>query len=378
MRVALVCSWLNQYGGAERVLEVLHDMYPQAPIYTSVYEPRALPDFYRQWDIRPSFMQRLPLVKRKHQLFLGLFPLAFESFDLSEYDLVISNSSAFAHGVLTREGTAHVCYCLTPARFLWNYHAYVQREKVGSLARLILPFPLHYLRTWDAAAASRVDSFVAISHAVQARIRKFYRRDSTIIYPPVNINDYQPADEVGDYYLIVSRLIPYKRIDLAVEAFNQLGLPLKIVGDGRDRAALQAMARSNVEFLGRRSDAEVRQLYARCRAFVLPGEEDFGLTPLEAQASGRPVIAYGAGGALDTVVEGETGAFFCQQTPESLAEAVASFDALACDPHRIREHAAKFDVAVFRQQLGELVEREYSSRYGGRMARGLMRVVAVK
>jgi glycosyltransferase involved in cell wall biosynthesis len=357
VKVALVCSWLNQYGGAERVLEVLHDMYPNAPIYTSMYEPKAMPAFYRSWDIRTSFMQRLPLVKQKHQAFVSLYPYAFEQFDLTEYDVVISNSSAFAHGVITRPETCHVCYCLTPARFIWNYHEYVKREHLSRIVRTVVPMALTSLRTWDAQAADRVDYFVAISRAVADRINKYYRRDSEIIYPPVDTTMYTPSEEVEDYFLIVSRLIPYKRIDLAVRAFNELGLPLKIVGGGRDAEALQRIAKPNVQFLGRVPDDEVKRLYARCRAFIFPGEEDFGLTPLEAQAAGRPAIAYAGGGALDTIIEGETGAFFREPTAKSLAETVRNFDHTKFDSVRIRQHALKFDTEVFKKQLAEFVER---------------------
>ena len=355
MKVALVCSWLNQYGGAERVLEVLHEMYPDAPIYTSMYEPKAMPAAYRQWDIRTSFMQYLPLVKKRHQMFLPLYPLAFKQFDLSGYDLVISNSSAFGHGVFTRPETCHVCYCLTPARFIWNYEEYVKRERINPLARRLVPLTLGALRAWDADAARRVDYMVAISTAVQARIARFYRRDSEIIYPPVDTSRYQISDEVDDYFLIVSRLIPYKRIDLAVRAFTEIGWPLKVVGDGRDREVLTGMAGPNVEFLGRVPDEDVRRLYSRCRAFIFPGEEDFGLTPIEAMSAGRPVIAYGAGGALDTVIEGETGLLFREPSPEALAQVVRDFDHRQFDPVKIRQHALNFDVSLFKQRLATFV-----------------------
>jgi len=351
LKVALVCSYLNQYGGAERVLDVLHEMFPQAPIYTSIYAPEMMPEVYRTWDIRPSFLNRLPFIQSHHQPFLPLYPYAFESLDLDGYDLVLSNTSGFAHGVITHPGTTHICYCLTPARFLWSYPAYAQRERLGRLSRALLPFLLTSLRTWDAQAADRVDDFVAISRAVQERIRKIYRRPSALIYPPVRTNDFAVSEEVDDYYLIVSRLVPYKRIDLAVQAFNRLGRPLVIVGDGRDRAALERMAGPNVRFVGRVPDAERKHYLSHCRAFLFPGEEDFGIAPLEASASGRPVIAYAGGGALETIVEGVTGTFFHEPTPESLAEAVERFDPAACDPIAIRQHADRFGVARFKDEL---------------------------
>ena len=350
-----MCSWLNQYGGAERVLEVVHEMFPEAPVYTSMYWPEALPAGYRSWDIRTSFLNRLPLIKRHHQPFLALYPHGFETLDLDGYDLVLSVTSAFAHGVILRPEVTHICYCLTPARFLWQYAAYAQREQLGRLARAVLPFILSGLRTWDAVAANRVDHFIAISRAVQERIRKFYRRPSRIIYPPVRTAAFEVSGQVDDYYLVLSRLIPYKRIDLAVRAFNALGLPLVIVGDGRDRRALQRLAGPNVRFLGRLPDADVKRHLGRCRALIFPGEEDFGITPLEAQAAGRPVIAYAAGGALETVVEGITGAFFREPTPESLAEAVESFDPAACDPVAIRRQAERFDVTNFRGELSRFI-----------------------
>ncbi len=356
-------DWLNQIGGAEEVLEALKTMYPQAPIYTSIYWPKVMPASYRSWDIRTSFMDKLPFVKGHHQPFLPLYPLAFESFDLSQYDLVISNKSGFCHGVITPPETLHICYCLTTTRYLWHYPAYVEREEIGSLARLILPPFLYNLRLWDRVAADRVDHFVAISQAVRRRIAKYYRRESVVIYPPVDIERYKhPAvSEHDDYFLVVSRLVPYKRIDLVVRAFNELGLPLIIIGDGRDRASLEAIARPNVKFLGRLPDEEVKGYLGRCRAFIFPGLDDFGLAPVEAQAAGRPVIAYAAGGALDTVVEGVTGTFFHAQTPEALAEVVRAFDEARYDPALIRQNAERFDASVFKEQLGRFIEEKYAA-----------------
>ncbi len=358
MRVAIVHDWLNQRGGAEVVLEALVEMIPQSPIYTSMYWSQAMPQAYRSWDIRTSFMDRLPLVKRHHQPFLPLYPFAFESFDFTGYDLVISNKSGFCHGVITSPNTLHICYCLTPTRFLWDYAAYAQRERLSRLARRALPPFLNYLRVWDRAAADRVDHFVAISRTIQRRIAKYYRHDSAIIYPPVDTGKFTPSDSQDDYFLIVSRLIPYKRIDLAVRAFNELGLPLVIIGDGRDRDSLQALAKDNVKFLGHVPDGEVGDYFARCRAFVLPGQEDFCIAPVEAQAAGRPVIAYAVGGALDTVKEGVTGAFFHEQTPEALIEVIKEFDETSYDPVAIRRNAERFDKQVFKERLSAFVEEK--------------------
>jgi glycosyltransferase involved in cell wall biosynthesis len=351
VRVAIVHDWGNQIGGAEAVLSVLKQMFPAAPVYMSIYWPEKMPAEYRSWEIHTSFMNALPLAKRHHQPFLPLYPLAFESFNLRQFDLVISNKSGFCHGVLTGPETLHICYCLTPTRYVWDYEAYAQREGLGRLAGLLLRPILYNLRMWDRLAADRVDHFVAISKEVQRRIAKYYRRESVVIYPPVDTSRYRPQPERDDYFLIVSRLIPYKRIDLAVRACNELKLPLKIVGTGRDQAALQHLTGPTVEFLGRVSDEEMGQLLSRCRAFIFPGRDDFGIAPLEAQAAGRPVVAYAAGGALDTVIEGVSGAFFHQPNWESLAEVLQRFDETAYDPQAIRRHALNFDKTVFMEKL---------------------------
>jgi glycosyltransferase involved in cell wall biosynthesis len=358
LRVAIVHDWLNQVGGAESVLEVLKEMYPQAPIYTSIYWPQAMPPHYKEWEIHTSWLDNLPFIKKHHQPFLPLYPLAFEGFDLSGYELVISNKSAFCHGVITRAETVHICYCLTTTRFLWDYHSYVRHEGIGPVARpLLTPF-LYSLRLWDKAAADRVEHFIAISETVRQRIHKFYRRDAVVIHPPVEIDRFQVQESHDDYFLIVSRLIPYKRIDLAVQALNLLGFPLKIIGDGRDRARLEAMANANIQFLGRLPDEQVGEYLSRCRAFLFPGEEDFGIAPLEAQAAGRPVIAYAGGGALETVVEGVTGLFFQEPTAQSLAEAVSLFDHHSFDTGTIRRYAKGFDRESFKRKLRTFVDEK--------------------
>jgi glycosyltransferase involved in cell wall biosynthesis len=365
MRTALVHDWGNQMGGAENVLMALKEMFPDAPVYLSIYDPKAMSDTWRTWDIRTSFMDRLPFVHGHHQAYLPLYPLAFEGFDLTEFDLVISSKSGFAHGIITPPHTLHICYCHAPTRFLWEYHSYAQRERIGGLASLLLRPMLSRLRLWDRMAADRVDLFVANSTEVKHRIGKYYRREATIIPPPVETSRFTAVAEHEEFFLAVSRLIPDKRIDLAVAAFNELGLPLKIVGDGRDRKALQRMAKPNIEFLGRRPDEEVESLLRRCRAFIFPGREDFGITPLEANASGRPVIAFRAGGALDTVVEGRTGLFFDEPTSESLAEAVRALDAMAFHPEELRHHALKFDTEVFKRDMMRFVEEKYEEHHRG-------------
>jgi len=360
MRLALVHDWLNQLGGAEDVLETLVGMFPGAPVYTSMYWRAGMPAAYRAWDVRTTWMDRLPGIYRHHQPYLPLYALAFSRLDLRGYDVVLSNKSGFCHGVQTGDAM-HICYCLSPTRYVWDFDAYAAREALPGATRAALRPLIARLRRWDYQAAQQVDRFVAISREVQARIRRYYGRDSRVIHPPVDTARFARAQRRGsavphgDYYLIVSRLVPYRRIDLAVRAFNQLGLPLVVGGDGRDRAALEALAGPSVIFLGRVPDEDLPDLYAGCRAYVLPGEEDFGIAPVQAQAAGRPVIAYGAGGALDSVVEGETGAFFHEPSPEALAEAVNAFDPDAIDPSACRANAERFGTGVFRERLGQLV-----------------------
>lgn len=366
MRVAIVHDWLNQRGGAEEVLEVLRSMFPAAPVFTSIFIPQVMPGEYRTWPIRTSFMQRLPAVNRYHRALLPLFPLAFRAFDLTGYDLVISNSSGFCHGVATRRPTRHVNYCLTPPRYVWSLEQYMAREQIGGAARAMLPLAARYLRRWDYKASQGIDHFIGISRTVQDRIKRFYGREAAIIHPPVDTAAFTPATETDDYFLVVSRLIPYKRIDLAVAAFNELGLPLTVIGDGRDRASLEAMASSNVRFLGYQPRGKVRDLLSRCRAFIFPGEEDFGIAPVEAQASGRPVIAYAGGGALETVEDGVSGLFFREATPESLAEAVTSFEREKgnFDSAVIQEVARRFDTAVFREKLAAFIDEKMTAAVG--------------
>ncbi|TAK35227.1 MAG: glycosyltransferase family 4 protein [Chloroflexota bacterium] len=374
MRVALVHDWLNQYGGAERVLEVLHELFPEAPIFASMYAPDRMPQDYRGWDIRTSFMQRLPLVTSRHQMYLAVYPLAAESYDLSSYDVVISDSSGFCHGVVTRPETFHLSYCHAPPRYIWGLDQYLTRESMGRLSRLVLPAVISCLRVWDQQAAQRPDQYVANSMATARRVSKYYGRGATVIYPPVDVQPARISDTVEDYLLVVSRLIPYKRVDLAVEACSLLGRSLLVVGDGRDRAALQAKAGPTVRFLGHVPREELNRLISSCQALIFPGEEDFGIVPVEAQAAGRPVIAFAGGGALETVVEGETGVFFERQDREGLTEAIRRFDPRAFDPQRIRQHALQFDTAVFRDKISRAVAEGVSSQREGRLFTSLVRV----
>ncbi len=379
MKLAIVHDYLNQMGGAERVLLVLHEIFPHAPIYTSIYAPELVDPAFREMDIRTSFMQRLPLVHTHHQAFLPIFPFAFESLDLREYDVVLSMSSGWAKNVLTRPETCHICYCLTPMRFAWSFREYVNGERIAGWQMGMLNPILSALRLWDVAGANRVDAFAAISVGVKRRIEKYYRRPATVIYPPVHTAAYAyhadgrsggvaggPAADPtlaspqppsgGDYFLIAGRLIPYKRIDLAIQACNLLKARLLVIGEGRDRARLEGMAGPTIEFLGKVDDRTKREYLLNCGAFIFPGEDDFGIAPVEAMAAGRPVVAFGAGGALDTIVDGVTGILFRQPVVTALADALQRARATDWDPETIARHASRFDVCTFKTQLRRFVE----------------------
>jgi len=363
MKVALVHDYLNQMGGAEQVVLALHELFPDAPLYTSIYDPKRVDPAFQKIDIRTSFMQKLPFVTKHHQPYLPFYPSAMESLDLRGYDLVLSSSSAFGKGIIVKPGTLHICYCHTPMRWCWNYNEYVEREQLGGMARRMLPFLITWLRVWDQTSAMRVDHFIANSPMVAERIQKYYRREAVVIPPPVEASrfPFDPAAQPGDYFLSLGRLAPYKRVDLAIEACNRLQLPLMVIGGGRDEKPLKALAGPTIRFLGRLSDIEVLPYLAHCRAFLLPGEEDFGITPLEVQASGRPVIAYGAGGALASVVDGVTGTFFREQTVESLAAVLASFDERQYRPQTIRNHALEFDKPRFQRRILQFIEAKMSA-----------------
>lgn len=360
MRVALLHDHLYQAGGAERVLYALHRLFPDAPLYTLLYNERQLAGF-ESCDIRTSFIQRLPLSASLFKWYLPLMPSATEELDLSDFDLVISSSSGFIKGALTGPRTLHISYCHTPTRYLWSDAHRYRRELRYPLLKRAMPPLLNWLRTWDQIAAQRVNRYVANSRFVADRIRNYYGRDSEVIYPPVDVDAYAPAARVGDYYLLVSRLRPYKRVDLAIRAFNKLHLPLKIIGVGEEYTRLKSMARGNIEFLGSVSDAEKKKLMSEAIAFIHPQEEDFGMTAVESMAAGRPVIAYRAGGALETIVDGETGVLFPEQTWESLVDTILHFHPERYDTQRIRTHARRFSTDAFSQAMRALIEREYAA-----------------
>jgi len=374
VRVALVHDYLNQYGGAERVLEALHTLFPDAPVYTSLYDPIALPAHYQTWDIRTTFIQRLPGAPRRHQPYLALYPFAFGRLKLNGYDVILSSSSAFAKGVPKPPGALHICYCHSPMRFAWNFAHYAAREQLSPLARRLLPPLMAWLRRWDVRTARTLDAIIANSSAVAERIRRYWGREATVIFPPVDVERARPAppSEIGDYFLIVSRLVPYKRLDLAIAACNALGLRLKVVGDGRDRTTLQAQAGPTIEFLGTVSDEEKFTLYARCRAAIFPAEDDFGIAQVEVQASGRPAIALARGGACDTVIDGVTGVLFAEQTVDGLIAALQRFEHLTFSPETIVAHARRFSRGRFLGEMRTFIESVRAERAARAQAAALV------
>lgn len=355
MKLALIHDHLIQDGGAEKVLDVLQEMWPQAPTYTLFFDPKKFPNFAGR-DIRTSFLQRMPLALKKYQWYITLMPTATEQYDLSEYDVIVSSTSAFAKGVLTRPGTTHICYCHTPTRYLWSdTHSYVEELRVPGFIKAMLPPVLSRLRTWDQQAAARVDHFVANSETVRLRIQKYYRRDAHVIFPPVDTHHFHLSPRPKTYFLAGGRLVAYKRFDLIVDACNKTGLPLKIFGSGPVEADLKKHAESNIEFLGKVSDEKLRELYADAIAFIHPQEEDFGITAIESMASGRPVIAYRKGGATETIVEGVSGEFLETQTWEELADHLIRFNSSHYNPHRIKALAEQFGRERFKKELKELI-----------------------
>lgn len=357
MKLALVHDHLIQDGGAEKVLRILQQIWPTAPTYTLFYDAKKFPDFKNK-EIKTSFLQKFPFALKKYQWYLPLMPTATESHNLSDYQVVISSSSAFSKGVVTSPGTVHICYCHTPTRYLWSdTHSYVSELRVPGFIKAALPPILSHLRMWDRAAADRVDLFVANSQNVRERIKKYYNHDSVVVHPPVETENFFISSEPKEYFLVGGRLVPYKRYDIIIQAFNRLGYPLKIFGSGPIENALKKTAKPNIEFVGRVSDQEQAKLYANCRAFLHPHEEDFGITQIEAMASGRPVIAYRKGGALEAIKEGVTGEFFDEQIWEDLADHLIRFNENKYDPQAIRAYAEKFGVERFKKEIKELVDR---------------------
>jgi glycosyltransferase involved in cell wall biosynthesis len=346
-KIALVHDYFVQMGGAERVAEAMHDSFPGAPMYTTVALPKSLPQRLRTADIRTSLLHNLPSIERRVRHCFMLYPFAVENFDLSEYDLIFSSSSGYAKGVRRRRNAIHVCYCHTPMRWVWRYDDYVAREGFGGVVRSALPILLWGLRKWDLRASQQPNYYIANSRLVADRIRKVYGREAFVIPPPIDVNRFQMSLEIDDYYLVLSRLMPYKRIDLAIEACKRANRRLVIIGDGPDRARLEKLGDDRIEFLGRQADSIVNHYLSRCRALLFPGEEDFGMAPLEANAAGRPVIAFRGGGAVETIEENQTGVFFDAPNSLALAEAIEKFESLRWNQQELRRHAEKFDRNVF-------------------------------
>jgi glycosyltransferase involved in cell wall biosynthesis len=352
IRVAIIHYWLIGMRGGEKVLEALCEMYPQADIFTHVYVPDSISSRIRQHRIVPTFINSLPRAARMYKSYLPLMPLALEQLDLRGYDLIISSESGPAKGVVPPPEALHVCYCHTPMRYIWNmYHDY--RNSAGRVAWLLMPPLSHYLRMWDVTSAARVDSFVANSTTVATRIRRYYGADSVVIHPPVDTDSFSIAapSELGDYYLMAGELVSYKRPDLAVRAFNEMKLKLVVIGGGEMLDEIRRLAGPTVTVLGSQPFDVLKQHYARCRALIFPGEEDFGMVPVEAMASGRPVVAFGRGGATETVATGVSGIFFAEQTVEAISSAVRALADIEIDPEIIAAHARQFGRDQFFQKM---------------------------
>lgn len=364
-KTAIIHDWVCNYGGADRVLERLLQIMPGSPVYIGCYMEEQLSPVLKEADLRPSFLQKKQNQKKdNHQKFLPLMPAAFEEFDLNEYDIVVSDSSCCAKGVITNPNTMHICYCHTPMRYAFEFY-YEYTEDMNPLKRKLIKYFMNYLRLWDVISANRVDYFVANSKNVANRIRKHYAREAKVIYPPVDISYFSPKDEDENYYLCVSRIIKHKRIDLVVDAFNILGLELYVIGEGTELKKLKKVAKGNIHLLGRQSDSVVKDYYSKCKAFIFPTEEDFGITPVEAQACGRPVIAYSKGGALETVIDGVTGIFFDEQSVESLIGAVQRLEKISMKKESCRQNAEQFSCERYDTEMKNFIEekwREYKAK----------------
>lgn len=365
VKLAIVHEWLVTRAGSEQVVEQILAHYPDADLFSLVeFLPDHLKFFIQHKSVSTSFLQRLPFAEKHFRQYLPLMPLAVEQFDLDRYDVVVSSSHAVAKGALTRADQLHISYVHTPIRYAWDlHHSYLKGPGLSRGVKAIaVRATLHYLRLWDVATANRVDHFVANSRYIARRIWKTYRRPATVIYPPVAVDRFRPARQRDDFYLTVSRFVPYKRVDLIVAAFAQLGLPLVVIGDGSDRAKLQPLFTPNITWLGQQPDAVVTDYMQRCKAFVFAAEEDFGITPVEAQAAGAPVIAYGRGGVTETVIPGKTGQLFPEQSIESLIEAITQFETSqqSFDPDMLHEHAAHYSPERFRKEFSTFVDQKWA------------------
>jgi len=364
-RVALVHEWLTSMRGGERVLEALCDMFPHADLFTLLHQRGSVSDLIERRTIRTSFIQHLPFAAKRYRYYLPLFPTAMQRFRLTGYDLVISSHHSVAKSVRTGPETLHLCYCHTPMRYIWTmFEEYFSRERTGLITRAGARLFRGYLQRRDLATAGNPAAYAANSENVRKRIRAIYNVDAEVIYPPVDVSSFRPGGGPGRYVLVAGALVPYKRVDLAIEAFNRTGERLIVAGDGPESARLRRGARRNIEFRQRVTDEEMKDLYTGCSALVFPGEEDFGIIPVEAMASGRPVVALGRGGALETVIDGKTGVLFPEQTVASLVEALVRLRTTRFDGEDLRAHAMKFDRPVFESRMAQFVSKHWESRTG--------------
>jgi glycosyltransferase involved in cell wall biosynthesis len=357
VKIAVVHDYFTQLGGAEKVAEELYNMLPGADLFATVALPHTMPDSLKGVKVKTSWMQRLPMMDKYYRFYFLLYPFAVRSLDLSGYDLVISSSSGYVKGVQVDLNAIHICYCHTPMRWAWSFDSYSSRENFGGGVTAVLAALIRALRLWDEGAARQPDHFIANSRVVAHRIMRAYGRYAEVIAPPIDIERFQLSSEHDDYYIVLARLVSYKRIDLAVSACTQLGKRLVVIGAGTAMKSLKEEAGPTIEFVGRVSDEEVERYVSRCRALIFPGEEDFGMSPVEVAAAGRPTIAFRAGGAVETVAENVSGLFFDEQTPESLIEAIGRFEQQEWSPRLIRKHAEDFSREVFHARFAKFLRR---------------------
>lgn len=358
-KIAIIADWMTNYGGAESVISAFHDLYPDAPIYTTMYKPEKMRELGKLKKVHTSWLNKIPVIK--HQWLLGQMPTAVEMFNLDEYDIVLSSCHSVSKGVITKPETLHISYCHTPMRYAWeSWDLETRIKKFPKITHNAIRKQIKKIRMWDYCAAQRVDDYIANSSYISDQIKKYYERDSEVIYPPVHTERFKPvAKKSGDFYLAVGRLIPYKKFDLIVETFNKLNKPLKIVGVGPDLEKIKSMANSNVEILGAVDNKTLADLYANAKALIFPQIEDAGIVPLEAMSAGTPVIALNRGGSLDSMKEGVSGIFFKEQTVEDLSKAIKKFEKKDFDPKEIRAHAKEFDVERFKEKIKKHIEKKW-------------------